>query len=149
MPPVNPLWIKLSSTTHLFWYRLTGGFVGHRLGSLTFLLLTTTGRKSGRPRTAPLLYMADGENFVVVGSNGGNANHPAWVHNLRAHPEADVQAGSRHLRVTAREAQGEERARLWPKLVETYRDYASYQKETEREIPVVVLTPEGAGAGGR
>jgi deazaflavin-dependent oxidoreductase (nitroreductase family) len=141
MPPVNPLWIKLSSRTHLVWYRMTGGLVGHRLGSLTFLLLTATGRKSGRPHTAPLLYMADGDAFVVIGSNGGNAKHPAWVHNLRAHPQADVQVGSRHVAVTAREAEGEERARLWSKVVETYRNYENYQKETEREIPVVVLRP--------
>ena len=140
--PVNPLWIKLSSTTHLFWYRVTGGIVGSRIGRLRFLLLTTKGRKSGRPRTAPLLYMEDGATYVIVGSNGGNTNHPAWVVNLRADPHAEVQLGSERKRVTAREATDEERSRLWPKLVEMYRDYDNYQRNTTRKIPVVILEPE-------
>lgn len=138
---VNPFWIKLSSTTHLFWYRMTGGLIGSHFRGMSFLLLTTTGRKSGRPRTAPLLYMEDDGTYVTVGSNGGNPNHPAWVHNLRAKPDADVQVGSRHLRVTAHEANDEERARLWPKLVGMYKDYESYQQGTEREIPLVILRP--------
>ena len=141
--PVNPLWIKMSSVTHLFWYRATGGLIGSRIGRLTFLLLTTTGRKSGRSRTVPLLYMHDGDSYVIVGSNGGNATHPAWVHNLRAKPAAGVQAGTRHLRMTAHEANDEERARLWPKIVGMYHDYENYQKSTERKIPLVILEPDG------
>jgi deazaflavin-dependent oxidoreductase (nitroreductase family) len=142
--PVNPLWIKLATTTHLFWYRMTGGFVGASFMGMSFLLLTTTGRKSGQRRTAPLLYMEDGGSYVIVGSNGGNATHPGWVHNLRARPEAEVQVGSEHVRVTSREANDEERARLWPKLVATYKDYGSYQESTERKIPLVILTPEAS-----
>ena len=140
--PVNPLFIKLSSATHLFWYRLTGGLIGSRFLGMSFLLLTTTGRKSGRPRTAPLLYMEDGDSYVIVGSNGGHDRHPAWVLNLRANPQADVQIGSKHLRVTAREANDEERSRLWPRLVASYRDYENYQKQTKRKIPLVILEPQ-------
>ena len=142
--PVNPLLMKLASVTHLFWYRVSGGLIGARRAGMSFLLLTTTGRKSGRSRTVPLLYMKDGESYVIVGSNGGNATHPAWVHNLRAQPAAEVQAGTKHLRMSAHEANDEERARLWPKIVGLYRSYEEYQKGTDRKIPLVILEPEGA-----
>jgi deazaflavin-dependent oxidoreductase (nitroreductase family) len=139
---VSPLFIKLSSVTHLFWYRVSGGLIGAWAPGMTFLLLTTRGRKSGRPRTVPLLYMEDGDRYVIVGSNGGNATHPAWVHNLRADPHAEVQAGTKRLRMTAREANDEERGELWPKTVAMYPNYANYQKGTERKIPLVILEPE-------
>jgi deazaflavin-dependent oxidoreductase (nitroreductase family) len=122
---------------------MTGGIIGHQFRGMSFLLLTTTGRKTGRSRTSPLLYMAEGDAYVVVGSNGGNPKHPAWVHNLRAKPEAGVQIGSRHLHVTAREANDEERSRIWPKLVGLYHDYEKYQKGTTRKIPLVILEPVG------
>src|SRR3990172_32906 len=91
--PVSPLMIKTWSAMHEFWYRLSGGLIGGRFGRVRMLLLTTTGRKSGRPRTTPLLYLEDGGNLVVIASNGGNPNHPAWWLNLKSNPLAKVQVG--------------------------------------------------------
>jgi deazaflavin-dependent oxidoreductase (nitroreductase family) len=110
-----------------------------------FLLLTHVGRRSGRLRTVPLLYVADGERFVVVGSNAGDAKPPAWWRNLEARPDARVQVGAAELAVRARLATGEERARLWPALVASYRDYARYERKTrgKHELPVVVLERTG------
>ena len=106
------------------------------------LLLTTIGRKTGRRRTTPLLYLENGENMVVVASNGGAPKHPTWWLNLEANPEATVEVGRRKLRVRAEKAGGEERRRLWTRLVEMYPAYEDYQKRTTREIPVVVLCPQ-------
>ena len=91
----------------------------------------------------PLLYLRDGENLVVVASNGGTAEAPAWWLNLRANPEATVEAGGRKTRVQAGEVGGEERRRLWGRLVEMYGPYERYQERTDREIPVIVLRPIG------
>lgn len=138
---------------HAALYRLTGGRFGRRLpsgrgGRAPVLLLVTTGRKSGKRRTSPLLYLADGQDLVVVGSAGGTASDPAWVHNLRANPTAQVEIGRRKVRVTAEEARGERRERLWARLVEMFPNYDEYQKSTSREIPVIVLHP-GAEVTGR
>ena len=105
------------------------------------LLLTTTGRKTGRRHTIPLLYLEDGENFVVVASNGGAPRHPAWWSNLRADPEANVEIGGRELRARAQKASPEEKEWLWPRLVAMYGAYENYQRRTDREIPVVILRP--------
>ena len=123
-------------------YRLTGGSLGANLGGRPMLLLTTTGRKSGKQRPTPLQYLQDGENMVVVASNGGNKNHPAWWRNLQANPEATAQAGKKVTKVRAETANDEERARLWPLLLKAYRGYQDYEDETERTIPVVVLKPQ-------
>ncbi len=131
---------------HAALYRLTDGRLGDRIRRSPVLLLTTTGRKSGKERTVPLLYLTDGDDLVVVGSYGGGAQHPAWWRNLQANPEATVQVGRRTLRVRARGAGPEERARLWVRLVEMYPDYATYQRSTSREIPVIVLHPEPVSA---
>ncbi len=122
-------------------YRVTNGKAGGRLAGGPVLLLTTTGRKSGRERTVPLLYLPDGENLVVVGSNGGTATHPAWWLNLRSNPEATVEVGGRKTRVRAEEAGPAEKERLWPSLVEMYGGYEGYRRRTDREIPVVILRP--------
>jgi len=106
------------------------------------LLLSTTGRKSGRPWTTPLSYLRDGENLVVVASFGGSPTHPAWYLKLQAKPEAVVQVGPRRMRVTAETASGSDRARLWPKVVEMYSGYEGYQSRTSREIPLVLLRPQ-------
>lgn len=104
------------------------------------LLLEHRGRKSGRVFITPLLYLDDGGALVIVGSQGGLPKHPAWYHNLRANPDARVHVKGRHgVSVRARVADDEERAALWPRLVELYADFAKYQARTEREIPVVVL----------
>ncbi len=111
-------------------------------GSLPICLLETIGAKSGQPRSTPLMYLRDGERFVLIGSRGGNPRHPAWVHNLRKTPRATVLAEGRRHRVTAHEAEGEERTRLWAQALEVYLGYDVYQERAgQRRIPVVVLTP--------
>ena len=132
---------RFATRLHSSVYRATGGKVGGRLLGSPVLLLTTTGRKSGRPRTIPLLYLPDGENLVVVASNGGTAGDPAWRLNLVDDPEANVEVGGRKLRVRAEEAEGEERRRLWRRAVRMYGAYQQYQERTDRRIPVVFLRP--------
>jgi deazaflavin-dependent oxidoreductase (nitroreductase family) len=130
---------------HVAVYRATGGLVGHRLpGSPPMLLLDHRGARSGRQRTTPLVYFPDGDDTVIVASKGGNPRHPAWYHNLLAHPDTTIQVGSRRRPVRARVATDAERERLWPKAVETYPGYAGYQRRTTREIPLVILTPRPA-----
>lgn len=127
------------SALNRFVYRRSGGRIGGSIRGAPILLLTTTGRKSGRPRTTPLLYLRDGDDLVVVGSKGGAPRHPAWFLNLRANPEVEVELGRERRSLTARVAEPSERERLWPRLVEMYASYDSYQRKTAREIPVVIL----------
>jgi F420H(2)-dependent quinone reductase len=122
-------------------YRATGGRVGGKVGRAPVLLLTTTGRKSGQRRTAPVLYLADGDRYVVIGSNAGNARVPAWALNLKANPDAEVEVGRRRLKVRARVAEGEERAELWRKSNEQYAGFDDYEAKTDRDIALFVLEP--------
>ena len=124
-------------------YRRSGGRLGNTLKGAPVLLLDHVGRKSGRARTAPVLYMGDGEDLVIVASRGGSDAMPAWWLNLQANPATTVQIGTERRHVLAREASPEERAVLWPRLVEMYGDFAIYQRRTDREIPVVILSPAG------
>ena len=127
---------------HRIAYRATGGLIGHRLpGAPPFLLLDHVGAKSGRRRTAALVYFRDGDDVVIVASKGGHPRHPGWFHNLRAHPETTIQIGARRIPVRARVATPAQRKRLWPKAVATYGGYRDYQERTEREIPLVILEP--------
>jgi deazaflavin-dependent oxidoreductase (nitroreductase family) len=106
------------------------------------LLLTTTGTKSGQPRTVPLLYFRDGRNIVVIGSKGGHPKHPAWYQNIRAHPRVVVTVRGKRLECTALDADGPERLRLWARAVELYPGYDTYSRRAAgRDIPVVVLSP--------
>jgi len=122
-------------------YRLTGGRLGGKVAGAPVLLLDHCGRKSGRRRTTPLLYMADGEDLVIVGSRGGSDATPAWWLNLQASPATTAQVGRERRSVVARQATPDGRARLWPGLTEMYSDYDVYQSRTERELPVIVLSP--------
>jgi deazaflavin-dependent oxidoreductase (nitroreductase family) len=122
-------------------YRLTRGRVGGKVGKGPVLLLTTTGRKSGEPRTAPVLYLADGDNFVVINTNAGNAKVPAWSLNLRANPEAEVEVKGKQSKVRARLAEGEERADLWRRHMQQYSGWEFYESKLDREIGVFVLEP--------
>jgi len=133
---------KLVTRTHIALYRWTSGKLGARYRGSPVLLLTTTGRRSGQARTMPLLYIDDGKRKVVVASYAGAQHHPAWYHNLLASPEVTVQAGSSVQKMRAEVADPTERARLWPPLVAAYPAYDDYQAKTERQIPVVVLTPQ-------
>ena len=128
---------------HTRLYRLSGGRIGHKTGAIHNLLLTSTGRKSGEKRTCPLAYLEDGGRFVLIASNGGNEKHPAWYLNLKSDPRAVVEVGPRRVDVSATTAAGTERARLWSAAVRTNPQYAVYESITAREIPVVVLTPNG------
>jgi deazaflavin-dependent oxidoreductase (nitroreductase family) len=124
----------------LVWlYRRTGGAVAGTMFGVPLLLLTTTGRRSGRPWTVPVMYHPDGDRLVVVASNGGRDRHPAWWLNLRASGRATVQLRRDTFAVTASEAEGETRERLWPLVVDRYDGYAKYAEKTDRRIPVVVL----------
>jgi deazaflavin-dependent oxidoreductase (nitroreductase family) len=105
------------------------------------LLLTTTGRRSGDPRTVALMYGRDGDNLVLIASRAGSPTHPSWYLNLRAHPEATVQIAGEVFKVMARDATTEERPRLWDMMAAKYPTYNDYQKKTSRQIPVVVLEP--------
>ncbi len=127
---------------HAAIFRATGGVIGGQLPGLPpLLLLDHVGAKSGTRRTTPLVYVADGDDIVIVASKGGNPKHPAWFHNLRAHPDTTVLVGSERRTVQARVARSDERPRLWAKAVETYSGYRGYQERTQREIPLVVLEP--------
>lgn len=143
MPNVRWL-LALVTRLHLALYRASGGRLGHRFGRTRMLLLETVGRRSGRRRVTPLLYVRDGEAFAVVASNAGDDRDPAWWLNLRARPEAGVQAGRERCRVVARRATSEEEARVWPRLVAAYPWYPAYRERTRREIPVVLLEPADA-----
>ncbi len=110
-------------------------------GVLPTLLLTTTGRRSGKPRVLPLLYQRTGDDFIVIASKGGAPNDPAWYLNLLENPSCEIRVGREHHRVMARTSKGEERATLWKKMTELYAPFDDYQAATEREIPVVVLEP--------
>ncbi len=139
--------LKLGSGVHSGVYRATGGKLFGRMGNSPILLLNTTGRKSGKRRTSPLLYVMDGEDFVIIASKGGAPTHPAWYLNLKADPDASVEVGDREVRVRAEEADPEEKVRLWQKMVEMYPTYDDYQRKTKREIPLLILHPvEGGGA---
>lgn len=106
---------------------------------MDFLLLTTTGRRSGKRHTVPLLYLRDGSNLAVIASFGGKPQHPDWFHNLVRDPNVSVQVEGESFAATAREADGAERARLWPRALEVWPDYAEYQKRTDRVIRIVIL----------
>jgi deazaflavin-dependent oxidoreductase (nitroreductase family) len=133
--------IKAIGTLHRWMYRVSGGKLGKSFFGSPILLLTTTGRRTRRPRTWPLTYLLNGDRLIVIASNGGQPNHPAWYLNLRATPQVSVQLGDRVRAMVAQTAEGDERARLWSRVVEEYPAYAEYQRKTDRQIPVVVLNP--------
>jgi deazaflavin-dependent oxidoreductase (nitroreductase family) len=135
-------WKRVTALNNVL-YRASGGRLFGSFDGNPVVLLHHVGRRSGEPRVTPLLYLPDGEDVVVVGSMGGTPKDPAWVHNLRASPEVEIELGRERRAVRARVAGAEERARLWPRLVEHYPAFAAYQARTEREIPVVILAPRG------
>jgi F420H(2)-dependent quinone reductase len=138
---MGDLGFRLLGGLHQRLYRLSGGRIGGKLGNAPVLLLTTTGRKSGQPRTQPLLYTQAGDGYAVIASKGGAPKHPLWYLNLRANPAAAVVVGRETRRVRARDAEGEERERLWRAMTDLYAGYDKYAEKTARQIPVVVLDP--------
>jgi len=135
------------ATTRVFYalhraiYRLSGGRIFIRSLGCPVILLTTTGRKSGQPRTAPIFGFQEGQSIIVVPSNAGKEHDPSWYLNLRANPQAQIQLGRKTWRVRAREATDQERERLWPFLVSQYGGYQVYRERTDRQFPVLILEP--------
>jgi F420H(2)-dependent quinone reductase len=138
---VSQFVFRAMSALNTWLYRLSGGKIAGSMKGAPILLLTTTGRKTGKTRVTPLLYLRDGENLVVVASKGGAPKHPVWFLNLEANPDVQAEVGRTRERRRARRATLEERERLWPKVVEMYGSYADYQTKTAREIPLVILEP--------
>jgi deazaflavin-dependent oxidoreductase (nitroreductase family) len=127
---------------HVERYRETDGEVGHEWQPGVYtLLLTTTGRRSGKPFTTPLIYGRDGDTFVVVASKGGADGHPDWYFNLSEHPDVEIQVGAGVMPATAHDVGGDDRTRLWEMMAEIWPAYDEYAQKTDRDIPVVVLTP--------
>jgi deazaflavin-dependent oxidoreductase (nitroreductase family) len=123
-------------------YRATNGLIGHRVpGAPEMLLLDHVGAKSGTRRTTPLVFARDGQDIILIASKGGYPKNPAWFHNLRANPDATIQIGSKRMPVHARTAKPEEYDRLWKRAVAVYGGYEDYRRRTDRQIPLVVLTP--------
>jgi deazaflavin-dependent oxidoreductase (nitroreductase family) len=135
-------WLQRSLTTlHIACYRATGGVIGHRLGPLPNLLLTTRGRRSGRSRTTALTYIQADGLLGLVASNFGSRTAPHWYRNLQEHPEATVQLKRRRWLVRARPATPEEHERLWTAALAIWPAWAGYAERAQREIPIVVLVP--------
>jgi deazaflavin-dependent oxidoreductase (nitroreductase family) len=146
--PVVPKIIKVMARAQVAVFKATRGRIGSkwRIGAgfrkpVPTLLLEHVGRKSGTTFTTPVLYLEDGRDLVVVASQGGLPKNPQWHHNLKANPDSRVWLGREIREVRARVADAEERAALWPRLVDLYADFAVYQQTTDREIPVVILSP--------
>ena len=132
---------KLIPAIHSFLYRLTKGGFGGKMFGFNVLLLTTTGRKSGKEHTSPLGFIKDNGNYVICASAGGAPKHPAWYFNLTSHPQVTIEVLDKHIKATAEVVAGAERQRLWDALVAVAPNYAGYEKTTTREIPMVVLKP--------
>jgi deazaflavin-dependent oxidoreductase (nitroreductase family) len=125
---------------HVERYRATGGVEGHEWQGTRCLILTTTGRRSGEPRDAPLIYGQHGDDYLVVASKGGAPEHPGWYENLVADPNVTVQVGPDVFPAVARTASDEEREEVWPIMTKEWPAYDEYQRKTDRKIPVVVLS---------
>ncbi|MBM3671351.1 MAG: nitroreductase family deazaflavin-dependent oxidoreductase [Actinobacteria bacterium] len=132
---------SLLGDDHVRAYRDTDGETGYMWNGAPSLLLTTTGRKTGQPRTSPLIFARDGDDYLIVASMGGAPMHPQWYLNLEANPSAEIQVKAEHLNVTARTASDDEKPRLWEIVNDAWPNYEGYQTRTERKIPVVILTP--------
>ncbi|GBE25103.1 MAG TPA: nitroreductase family deazaflavin-dependent oxidoreductase [Actinobacteria bacterium] len=131
---------KRLSTLHTVLFRVTSGRIGKRLVNNDMLLLSTIGSETGKQHTVPLLYLRDGDDFVIIASWGGRPENPQWYRNLQAKPHTTIQVLGEKIPVTARTADETERARLWPSVLAAYEGYAEYQSRTTREIPVVILS---------
>ena len=137
--------LTLLGDEHVKKYRETDGEVGYLWNGATCLILTATGRKSGEPRTVPLIYAADGDNCILVASKGGAPTHPLWYENLAANPQCEVQVKGDRFRATARTVVDEaEREHCWKLATANWPNYDEYVKRTDRVIPVVVLERDGA-----
>src|SRR5579863_3841000 len=133
--------IDLVGAEHVKRYRETGGEVGYLWNGVPILLLTTTGRRSGQPRTSALIFGRDGDDYLVVASQGGAPTHPSWYLNLLETPDAELQVRAEQIPVVGRAASSDEKPRLWKVMTDVWPNYDVYQTRTQREIPLVVLSP--------
>jgi deazaflavin-dependent oxidoreductase (nitroreductase family) len=133
--------LALLGEDHIRAYRDTGGEVGYLWNGVPTLLLTATGRRTGRALTSALIFGRDGDDYLIVASMGGAPKHPMWYLNLQAHPHAKIQVKGDELAVVARTATADEKPRLWKIVTEVWPNYDAYQARTDRDIPVVVLSP--------
>ena len=133
--------MKYFARAHIWAYRRTNGRVGAKLLWFPAALVTTTGRKSGRPRTTPTLYLGDGDRVILPASFGGRDANPGWYRNLKSNPDVHVQIRGDHLDLTARDATDDERNRYWPKLIRMYPPYRGYREAADRKIPLVICEP--------
>ena len=132
---------KVVISIYVLFYRLTSGAIGGRMAGLNVLLLTSTGRKTGKSRTSPLGYFKQDGNFVIIASNGGANQNPAWFYNVQSNPQVTIQTGREHLAAKAEVVDAEKRKQLWTELVKMAPGYDQYTKRTKREIPLVILKP--------
>lgn len=137
--PLKPNTIRRIGRFHSWLWRLSGGRLGDGFGRAPFMLLTTKGRKTQRPRTTPVLYLEDGKDLIVVGSFGGNDQPPSWLLNLMSCPEAEILLKGKRSRRIAQLVPPEEKQKLWPRLVSLYPNFAVYQQRTKRDIPLMRL----------
>lgn len=135
---------SLFGQEHVRRYQETDGEVGYIWNGVETLLLTTSGRRTGEPTTTPLIFGRDGEDYVIVASQGGRPEHPGWYRNLVKQPAVELQVKGDHIRGTARTAEGDERERLWRRMAEIWPPYDEYQTRTDRRIPVVVIEPRSS-----
>jgi deazaflavin-dependent oxidoreductase (nitroreductase family) len=135
------LMFRAVSAIHVGVLRATKGRMGSRMGEGRIVVLTTTGARSRAKRSTALMSVRDGDDYVVIASNGGMRRNPGWYHNIRAHPEARIEVEGRAMDVHGHVATPEERARLWPDIVARFPNYGGYQEKTAREIPLVILEP--------
>lgn len=139
---MNKTLMKVFSKINIFVYRLTNGKLMGSLKGSPICLVTMTGRKSGRRITIPLIYVAHGENVVLIASQAGAPKHPVWYHNLIADPDIDIQAGSVRRAMQVRQASDAEKAEIWPHAVSVYGEFDDYQAKTNRNIPLLICMPK-------
>lgn len=132
---------KLILKIAVYLYNVSGGRIGGKMGKMPVLLLTTTGRKTGKQRTLPLIYIMDGSAYVITASAGGADKHPGWFFNIRSNPQVVIQVKDTQIKVTAEIAGPEKKSELWARLVAVAPNFAGYQKRTSRDIPMVILHP--------
>ena len=143
MKPIERLAQRLFMRIHVALFRLTGGRIGGRIFGMAAMVLTTRGRKSGQERATPLTYFPQPDGaMLLVASNGGQPNHPAWYHNLMAAGGGTVQLPDRTMRVKAEQVPPEQYEAFWAQVVATAPMYGGYRQKTSRTIPLVRLIPE-------
>jgi F420H(2)-dependent quinone reductase len=132
---------RIATGTHVAIYRASNGKVAGSMGGRPVSLLTTTGHRSGKQRTTPVMTFPHDGGLVIIASNGGSDRMPSWYHNLSANPTVRVQTGAQVRTMTARTASPDEKAQIWPGIVAAASNFGNYQSKTSRDIPVVILTP--------